>query len=583
MIIGFTASLGLDPARAAAADAAAERALRHFPWLTRRTLTAGPTRVEVWGHGSLDDSIHALPDGSLAVRAGWPVGSASWDAVADTLARPDAAERFTLPWEGRVLLLKAGADGAWTLWNDWNGSIPLFHASVGDARVASTLEPVVVAAAGYGPGDFHFAALVSLLLNGHYIGDWTLYREMKIVVADSVAEWADRGFASRRLWSVAPSEIRWDRGWAELADEMYEVMRAAIVGTLRAAPAWTLPLSGGVDSRLIAAFGAEAGIPMRAYTYGPAAWRDTLYAERVARELGLPWKRVDLGTDYLARYSPMWGDWFGGAMHFHGMYQMPFLEAIRDVPEPIVTGFIGDPHGGAQTAGMAPGDRTMLRRFTDKWHMWTVDELRQAMRAGIDGALEEIEAELQRQYDAAPGAHFQKLWMVFEHNHVFGFSYYQPMMYEYWKGVGTPFVDRDLARFTLSLPRTALEDRRLQAEMFKRRLPKMAALPVSFLGMPFKLTKEYLFGRGLAETLPRALRRGPLRLFNPVRNTVDQDAIRAGGRASLWPIYEAWEHLGEWIDTAAVARAHDAAAAGDLQAVNRLEAVQTLALRLLDR
>lgn len=583
MIVGFTATYRLEPGRAASASAALTRALGHFPWLVRTSVSVGETTVDIWGHGELDSSVHRLPDGSLLVRAGRPEQDPSWNGVADALLRAPSPEKFALPWEGRILLLRVSADGrSWTLWNDWNGSIPLYHAAMGEGRIASTLEPVAVAAGGYTENDFHEAAVVSLLLNGHFVGDWTLFKPLKVVRPDTVAEWNDGGFRWTRLWSVAPSDQRWHHGWDELAEEMYERMRTPIARALRTSGHWTLPLSGGVDSRLIAAVGVQERIPMTAYTYGPATWKETLYAEQVARALNLEWKRVDLGTDYLARYVPMWGDWFGSATHFHGMYQMPFLEAVRNEPSPIVTGFIGDPHGGAQTAGMVPGDRTLLKRLTDKWHMWSPENLREVFRPGIDRAVEEIEAELQSDYDSVSGAPYQKIWMVFQWSHVFGFSFYQPMMYDYWKGVSTPFVDRDLARFTLSLPRLALEGRRLQVEMFKKHLPQVASLPVTFLGMPFKLSKGYLMRRGLGESLPRSFRRGPLREFNPSRNTLEQDSIRQGGKAALWPIYEAGNRLDRWVRTDRVIAAHEAAVRGDLQAVNSLEAVQALALRLLD-
>ncbi len=582
MIVGFTAAYRLDPACVLQASQALDRALAHFPWLVRRTVAVGETTIDFWGHGDLAPSVHSLADGSLLVRAGRPEEDPTWNGVADAILRAGDPADFQLPWEGRILLLRVSADGrSWTLWNDWNGSIPVYHAAIGEGRIASTLEPVTVAAGGYSDDDIHTAALVSLLLNGHYVGDWTLFRPMKTVRPDAVAEWDDRGFRSRLLRSVVPSDSRWDRGWDELAAEMYQRMRTPIARALRTSSHWTLPLSGGADSRLIAAVGAEEGISMTAFTYGPATWKETLYAEKVAHALRIPWKRIDLGTDYLERYVPMWGDWFGSALHFHGMYQMPFLEAVRNEPSPIVTGFIGDPHGGAQTAGMVPGDRTLLRRLTDKWYMWSAEELRDAFRFGIDEAVEEIEAELQGDYDAFPGAPYQKIWMMFQRSHVFGFSFYQPMMYDYWKGVSTPFVDRELARFTLSLPRLALEGRRLQVEMFKKHLPSVAGLPVTFLGMPFKLSKGYLMRRGIGEVLPRPLRRGPLREFNPSRNTLEQDSIRDGGKAALWPIYEAGDRLDRWIRLDRVAAAHTAASGGDLQAVNRLEAVQALALRLL--
>ena len=91
---------------------------------------------------------------------------------------------------------------------------------------------------------------------------------------------------------------------------------------------------------------------MYAYSYGPASSVDVIWGRQVAKALRLPWKRVDLGADYLAKYTRVWADWFGSSLHFHGMYQMPFLKVVRKENMPIITGYIGDALAGNQTAGM---------------------------------------------------------------------------------------------------------------------------------------------------------------------------------------------------------------------------------------
>ena len=58
---------------------------------------------------------------------------------------------------------------------------------------------------------------------------------------------------------------------------------------------------GGLSSRLIAAVARREGIPVQAVTYGSRGWPDVAYAEAVARRLDIPWRRIELGTDYLSR------------------------------------------------------------------------------------------------------------------------------------------------------------------------------------------------------------------------------------------------------------------------------------------
>ena len=567
------------------AENSANTALRHFPWLNHLSLELGQTQLALWGHGKLNRCLHRLPDGSALMRIGSPVGDISWPQLAERLNKASSSSDFELPWDGRFILLKVSADGKqWSMWNDWCGSIPVFHAQIGEGRIASTLEPVVVPAAGFTPDDFFLPGLVSLLINGHYLGDWTLYKDMRVIPPDSVAEWDDSGFRCNRLWTVKPSDERWDRGWEDLAEDMHELSRQAIADVLKTQPSWILPLSGGLDSRLIAAVGAETGAELCAYTYGPAGWEETIYARQVAKVLKLPWQRVGLGTDYLARYTPMWADWFGSALHFHGMYQVPFLDALKSAPPaPIVEGFLGEALAGLHLPGLmsAHANGQHLGPLTDGWIHWPLEEVKSLLKVPVDDALERIAAETESQISGTPGAWFQRLMFLDLWNRQRRFISYQPTMYDYWRGVATPFHNRDYARFCLSLPLLALEGRRLQKEMFRRYYRKLAEIPGTYGALPLALSRRYIFKRGVAELLPRALRRGPLREFNPAPETTDQNCVRTSGRMALWPVYEAWTHLGHWLDLSQVLAAHNRAARGDLKAMRKLQAVQTLAYRLL--
>ena len=584
--VGFTATLGIGEKSMAAAVAAQQRAVAHFRWLKRLIIEVGESKVELWAHNDPDSCVHRLSDDTALVLIGSPNGAISWSRVEDQLSWTDASQDFELPWDGRVVLLKISGDGKhWTMWNDWCGSIPVFHTQIGQGRIASTLEPVVVAAAGYTPDDFFLPGLVSLLINGHYLGDWTLYKGTKVVPPDSVAEWDDDGFSWKRLWTVEPSDERWDRGWDDLADEMHELSRRAIADVLKTQPSWILPLSGGLDSRLIAAVGAEMGVELYAYTYGPSGGDETIYAHQVAKALRLPWQRVELGTDYLVKYTRMWADWFGSALHFHGMYQMPFLRCLNSAPPgPIVQGFLGEALAGLHLPGLisAHGNGDHHGPLTGGWIHWSIEEVKSLLKVPVDGALEQVADEMESQINGTPGAWFQRLMFLDLWNRQRRFVCYQPIMYDYWRGVITPFHNREYARFCLSLPLLALERRRLQAEMFRRYYPKLATIPGTYGALPLTLSRGYIFKRGLAELLPRAFRWGPLREFSPAPNTLDMDCVRASGQAAFWPIYEAWERLAEWFDMSEVTAVQEPAVSGEPRAISKLAALQPLAYRVLN-
>jgi len=205
-----------------------------------------------------------------------------------------------------------------------------------------------------------------------------------------------------------------------------------------------------------------------------------------------------------------------------------------------------------QVAKMAegPADTPLLERFFRKTSYWSDDELGSLVPwLDVPRARAEVEEMLQNQYAQLPGAPFQRIWLLFQWNHVSQFSSYQPMMYEYCGGVVTPFVNRALANYCLSLPRVALEGRRLFFDVIRARFPDMARLPGTFdhpsqvfdfipkrYGIPLLLSKRYMAKAAIGYVLPDRLRLGPFREFGPTPNRFGQDAIAAHGIRSLFPL-----------------------------------------------
>ena len=64
---------------------------------------------------------------------------------------------------------------------------------------------------------------------------------------------------------------------------------------------------------------------------------------------------------------------------------------------------------------------------------------------------------------------------------------------------------------------------------------------------------------------------------------VDFEPLQAYGKKSVWPLFEAWDQLSEWFDMKQVESDFQAVMTStrDVRPLRRLQAVQTLASRLL--
>lgn len=565
--------------------AAQSQALYHFPWLKTSKKVQGDAVVCCWSHYEASQSLYQAQNGTLFVLVGSPMNDVSWPEALQQLSRKED-ENFELPWEGRCVLIRISSNGRdWTMWNDWCGSIPVFHTSVRGVPIASSLEPVVVAAAGFTPNDFLTRGLIELLVHGHFLGNDTLYQDMHTLPPDSVSRWEEgRLCGSRRLWTVKPSDTRWDYSWDELAFEMHELTVKSISSALHQHEKWLLPLSGGMDSRLIACVAKETGTDIHAYTYGPSRWYEVAYARQLARTLGIQWERVDLGVDYLADYTPMWLDWFGSSLHTHGMYQMPFLQAVGVEDAPILQGFLGDPLAGNHLYKLMESGSTPYQHFCNFSSMWEKQTVAAVLTFNPVNSFSEIADIVQEEFNSLSGAKYQRLMFLDFWNRQRNFIFYHPMMYEYWNGVSTPYMNREYARFCLSLPRQALEGRRLQRDMLKRFWPEAAMVTATFKELTLtERVKRSLMHR-IARWLPYSSLYRALQKSLPLwPNTMQIDCVSARKWESLYPLtptlLDSLPHDG-YLNRDAILETCRKALTGDKKAHTRLLPIQTVLWRI---
>jgi hypothetical protein len=585
-VIGFTIYRNISLHRVPSLIEAQNQAISHFEWLERKSLKIGETCLDLWGHKEVMDWVHTMPDGSVVVLIGSFHNQVSWQKVEADLLEAKNIDEFVVPWEGRVIFVRVSADGRyWTIWNDWIGSIPVFHAKIGDGRIASTLEPVVVAAAGYTPDDFYLPGLVCLLINGHFISDWTLYKGMKTVLPDSVAVWDASGYRVKKVWSVEPSQDRWEVGWDDLVDEMYELSHKTIAEVFKTQSTWILPLSSGLDSRLIAGVAADVGANVFTYAWGASNTTDVFYSKQIAKSLGFPWKHINLSRDFLLKYTRRWAELFGSGLHFHGMYLMSFLDELESEPDgPIISGFIGDSLAGVSLVDLEKVHSIPERyQINSNWHIhWDADEVIKLVKFPVEDALDEISQEIKRQIDVVPGTGFQKLLFLQIWSRQNLFTSFQLSVSSWWRDVMAPFINREYARFCMSLPRVALDHRRLQTDLYRRYYGRLAVIPGTYANEPMILTGRYLLNRRIAKRLPKLLQRGPFAGFEKAELRMSIDSARACGRDSFWPLFDTWEQLSEWLDVDYLENAWQSILKDreDYKSRSKLQSVQTLAYRL---
>lgn len=112
-----------------------------------------------------------------------------------------------------------------------------------------------------------------------------------------------------------------------------------------------LPLSGGLDSRLLLYLCDQYNVTPECFTYGTSRREvDSVECEiaaQIAGQMNAPWRQISLRGFH--RYIPQWYEHWGASVHLHGMYQMAFYNQIRSQTDAkhLLSGIIGDLWAGS--------------------------------------------------------------------------------------------------------------------------------------------------------------------------------------------------------------------------------------------
>jgi len=580
--VGFSVAYGLTPSALARWRNAHEHVLGLFPWLNSIEMQMGETIWRLWSHGTPSESICHTQSAGVLLLSGSPLGKQSWTDITQQMVMSGDME-FSLPCDGRCVLMQISADGQhWDLWNDWAAALTVFHASQSCGSVVSTLETIVVQTTDLSPDRFSKRGLVELLLLGQFLGTDTLYEPMEVVKPDSHVIWQQGKLkTSKRLWTVQASDAHYSTSRPILLDTLHDLTCQAVSGALASEESpILLPLSSGMDSRLIACVAAENHLQVEAFSYGSKEWAEVYFARQIAEAFKFPGHNVDLGVNYRADFVRNWLDWFGSSLHAHGMYQFPFLKCIEGRGGMIPNGFYGNNMAGGDHPNdcLFQKDKNLLDRFCGYSTYWDKQALKQLLDFDPGPCYVEMNDLLQEQVMlVSDWPEYQQMNAIDMWNRQARFISYQPTMYSYFGYERSPFMHRGYARFCMSLPPELLRKRSLQIEMLDRYWPQISKIGGTF--RPLHGTERIWHGirYRVAIRLPRMLR--PLMGVTWLNNS-DPDCATTRKWENFFPVSPTQASIGPLISRP-ITEAAQRAISGDPKELAKVVAVQPVLFRLL--
>lgn len=200
--------------------------------------------------------------------------------------------------------------------------------------------------------DFDPLGLYQFCAYSHLLGDRTILREVREVPPASILVLNEAGITASPYWKAIVRGYEKDsRTLEDVIDEFDKLWRREIERIASCADTFLIPLSGGLDSRLILGSLLELVHPEKilTYSFGDERSYDLLFGQRTAAELGVRNISVTPIVDRIDEQIGYALEELEGQVEILPHFPFVFSELIGNAPQNLVSGFIGDAIAGSKT------------------------------------------------------------------------------------------------------------------------------------------------------------------------------------------------------------------------------------------
>lgn len=339
------------------------------------------------------------------------------------------------------------------------------------------------------PREIDEIAVEQFLITSHLVDTRSLIRDVRVLPPGTIARISRTGISFERYWTPR-IEPGGDDGLDKWADRLADVLSPAVKARCGDSPP-LLPLSGGLDSRSVAAFippGVAAAVTTA--SFGDSHCHDVRNGRRVARALGAAFNRMPVPEDFFRQYLEPVQALCDGEVSIEALPHYRLME-MGQPGQTMLTGFLGDVLSGGHLLGLEPGqsgdsalDAVWRKKYQGKgFSEERLDQvllperyraIRGSTRALMHAALDQADAETLDE---------KALIVELHHRQSRYISYFGRLLSARYR-VENPFLDADVLDTFLAMPLVHRRGQRAYRRMLVRHAPRLACVPENKTGKP---------------------------------------------------------------------------------------------------
>lgn len=257
-------------------------------------------------------------------------------------------------------------------------------------------------------------------------------------------------------------------------------------------------LSGGYDSRSVAAAIRPQHLPIPTFTFGVAAARDVQIAPVLAKRLGMRHAHLVNQPDYLSTHCHgiVWRT--EGMLPFSRTTSLQFHSRLQQEFDIVLTGFLGEFSGSHTWPAllMAKSRRAAIDAIWTRITQGKLDRLRRILNPGFFARNSEAARQrFETSFDKIDNDHplnIADVWNI--RNMQPQATYQSPSVDRHVFELRAPHMDADLVDFLLGIPPRARLEQRVYKKMIAYSYPQVRDVPCTNSGRPIdpNFVREYL-------------------------------------------------------------------------------------------
>lgn len=380
-------------------------------------------------------------------------------------------------------------------------------------------------------------AMSQLLVFGHLLDDRTLFKNIKLLPPASVLTYKGEELSLEKYWEYSFHSDD-DSIYVEddYVDGLSAVTEAAIRKRVSGLKKIAVPLSGGLDSRVIVGMVKKIGFQgeVITYSYGHKNCYDVIYGRKIAKQVNYPHYFVSINGDYIKKHAREFmkvTDGMISCLNAHMGVSKSFLSNRGHYN--IATGFLGDIATGVFTiskkiVGLKSADEVVRALFEEFADIMTEEELEFYLREDV------YQLVCGVNYDTFRSSYFRcptkNKFFITRYGNLIQrqrrYTSFNLYWHEDYTTTVAPFTDNDFVDFNLHTPAALLLNQNVYKKMIVKHLPRVAKVPYNVTQRPLKDSWLRAGFRWRWESFLK--NQLPLVTFGRMGNRLNDNYIRSG-------------------------------------------------------